>query len=302
MPETTSLAPAAREWWRRVRAAAYGEPVDPVAADDWEELERNDRKRIEGRAEEALDHPDPDVRGLGWYVLEEMEVAEWDRAGLSGHARLEVAVAHRRGRLLDPEEPVPGCGCATCLTLAAGGARADARETRDAVDVLAGLHPEDREREAVMIVLACATRGVPLPRPGVLALLAERIPGALREGWQVNGCPCERCRRPPTRKEENRRERRREWERAVRAARSVSILEVARRLGLGEPEKKGGEVVVTCPLHDDSRPSLRLNVDDGLWYCFPCGEGGDALELYVRATGLDFAEAVRDLTGTRRAA
>ncbi|MFC1660330.1 CHC2 zinc finger domain-containing protein [Gemmatimonadota bacterium] len=36
---------------------------------------------------------------------------------LSEHLRLEIAVAHTRGRALEPGEPVPGCGCPECTGL-----------------------------------------------------------------------------------------------------------------------------------------------------------------------------------------
>jgi DNA primase len=52
---------------------------------------------------------------------------------------------------------------------------------------------------------------------------------------------------------------------------------------------------VLCPLHDDTRPSLTLDVDRGLWFCFACAEGGDAIELWQRVRGCSFAEAVREL-------
>lgn len=90
-------------------------------------------------------------------------------------------------------------------------------------------------------------------------------------------------------------ERRAWWERKVQAARRVSILDLVQRLDCGVPVRRGKSLLVRCPLHDDSDPSLRLDVGEGLWYCDPCGEGGDVIQLYMRARGLAFADAVRDL-------
>ncbi len=73
------------------------------------------------------------------------------------------------------------------------------------------------------------------------------------------------------------------------------LLEVVRRLGLGTPVKKGKELAVRCPLHEDNNPSLRLNPTKQLWYCAPCVAGGDAIKLYMRARRIEFAEAVREL-------
>lgn len=43
-------------------------------------------------------------------------IESWPRWGLQadGHLALEIAAARRRGRPLDPGEPVPGCDCPTC--------------------------------------------------------------------------------------------------------------------------------------------------------------------------------------------
>jgi len=40
---------------------------------------------------------------------------------------------------------------------------------------------------------------------------------------------------------------------------------------------------------------MSLDEGRGLWYCHPCGEGGDAIKLYMRARRIEFAVAVREL-------
>lgn len=87
----------------------------------------------------------------------------------------------------------------------------------------------------------------------------------------------------------------------VQEARRVPILEVARRLGCGEPEGKWGEPRVLCPLHDDTDPSLRLDTDRGLFYCDPCGEGGDGIALVMDARRCSFPDAVRWIADGRTA-
>ena len=136
-------------------------------------------------------------------------------------------------------------------------------------------------------VAAAFTRGRPLD-PGV------RVPG----------CACERCtgisaeapawaRR--TRAYARRMQGQASWEARVDQARGVPLLEVVQRLGLGTPVKRGREFSVRCPLHEDNDPSLRLNPEKQLWYCHPCGTGGDALQLLMRARRIEFHEAVREL-------
>lgn len=52
-----------------------------------------------------------------------------------------------------------------------------------------------------------------------------------------------------------------------------------------------------CPFHDDKEASLSVNFQHGGWCCFAgCGRG-DMVGFHQRRTGLDFAAAVRDLTG-----
>ena len=113
----------------------------------------------------------------------------------------------------------------------------------------------------------------------------------LDRGQPVPGCVCYRCTgvRPTSRRKGRPRD-----PLPVVEARVAPILEVATRLGLGEPTRRGKEWAVCCPFHDDHRPSLTLS-EDGLWYCFPCGMGGDVIELYRRTTGCSFADAVREL-------
>ena len=120
-------------------------------------------------------------------------------------------------------------------------------------------------------------------------------PPPLDDGEPVPGCGCPRCTGvavdDPARARRPRSDRRL----PVEEARAVSILDVARLLGLGEPVRRGSEYLVRCPLHDDERPSLTISPDRNVWYCFPCGMGGDGIELYRLATGLPFSDVVREL-------
>ncbi|MGI9038093.1 MAG: CHC2 zinc finger domain-containing protein [Gemmatimonadota bacterium] len=75
-------------------------------------------------------------------------------------------------------------------------------------------------------------------------------------------------------------------------ARRGSILRIADALGFGDPVPRGTEYAVLCPFHDDHDPSLSLSIDRGLWYCFVCGEGGDGIDLVMRARALGFRDAV----------
>ena len=47
------------------------------------------------------------------------------------------------------------------------------------------------------------------------------------------------------------------------------------------------QVKVLCPFHDDHKPSLGVNLDKGVYNCFACGAGGNALDFVAHMEGLD---------------
>jgi DNA primase len=55
----------------------------------------------------------------------------------------------------------------------------------------------------------------------------------------------------------------------------------------------GGALKGLCPFHDEKSPSF--NVSNGLWHCFGCGEGGDAIAFVQKIDHLSFAEAIERL-------
>jgi hypothetical protein len=53
-----------------------------------------------------------------------------------------------------------------------------------------------------------------------------------------------------------------------------------------------------CPFHDDNDPSFYIwygSSGEQLWWCMPCGFGGDQVDLVRRVKGLGFTEAVVEL-------
>ncbi|MFL1428581.1 MULTISPECIES: DNA primase [unclassified Nocardiopsis] len=57
----------------------------------------------------------------------------------------------------------------------------------------------------------------------------------------------------------------------------------------------GGSLKGLCPFHDEKSPSFNVTPSKNLWYCFGCGEGGDAISFVQKIEGLAFAEAVESL-------
>ena len=60
-------------------------------------------------------------------------------------------------------------------------------------------------------------------------------------------------------------------------------------------ERRGQRFVALCPFHKERTPSLSLDPERKLYYCFGCGAGGDALGLHMELTGDDFAAAVEHM-------
>lgn len=50
-----------------------------------------------------------------------------------------------------------------------------------------------------------------------------------------------------------------------------------------------------CPLHKEKTPSFSLDAEQGLFYCFGCGAGGDAIKLHMLLSGDDFPAAIESL-------
>src|SRR5437870_679277 len=68
--------------------------------------------------------------------------------------------------------------------------------------------------------------------------------------------------------------------------------------------KKAGHdsMVGVCPFHPDKGPSLSVSPSKGLYFCFGCGAGGDAIKFLREIENLNFTEAVERLaeqTGVR---
>lgn len=55
------------------------------------------------------------------------------------------------------------------------------------------------------------------------------------------------------------------------------------------------QILVHCPFHDDSNPSLSINTTSGLFNCFGCGQSGNLFDLYMKVKGLDFYQSLTSL-------
>lgn len=60
-------------------------------------------------------------------------------------------------------------------------------------------------------------------------------------------------------------------------------------------KKNGGHYWGLCPFHKEKTPSFSVNPNLGIYKCFGCGEGGDALTFLMKTQNKDFIEVVREL-------
>ncbi len=60
-------------------------------------------------------------------------------------------------------------------------------------------------------------------------------------------------------------------------------------------KRVGRRWVGLCPFHTEKSGSFSVNAEEGLYYCFGCGAGGDAIRFVQEVEHLDFADAVERL-------
>ena len=57
----------------------------------------------------------------------------------------------------------------------------------------------------------------------------------------------------------------------------------------------GHNLKCLCPFHSEKTPSCTVYTDNGSFYCFGCGAGGDVITFIMKIENLDYIEAVRFL-------
>ncbi len=65
--------------------------------------------------------------------------------------------------------------------------------------------------------------------------------------------------------------------------------------GYVQLKRRGRNLVGLCPFHNEKTPSFTVYPENGSFYCFGCGAGGEVVSFIRRVENLDFHEAVRFL-------
>lgn len=60
-------------------------------------------------------------------------------------------------------------------------------------------------------------------------------------------------------------------------------------------KRRGRNLIGLCPFHNEKTPSFTVYPENGSYYCFGCGQGGDIITFTMRAENLDYVDAVKRL-------
>ncbi|MGN1466745.1 MAG: DNA primase [Ruminococcus sp.] len=60
-------------------------------------------------------------------------------------------------------------------------------------------------------------------------------------------------------------------------------------------KRRGRNMVGLCPFHGEKTPSFNVYTENGSFYCFGCGTGGDVITFIMKIENLDYIEAVKFL-------
>ena len=58
-------------------------------------------------------------------------------------------------------------------------------------------------------------------------------------------------------------------------------------------KRSGKNLVGLCPFHSEKSPSFNVSPEQGFFYCFGCGAGGDVITFIEKIENLDYMESVR---------
>ena len=70
----------------------------------------------------------------------------------------------------------------------------------------------------------------------------------------------------------------------------VSIVDVVGRYV--QLSRAGNNHKGLCPFHNEATPSFLVSEDKGIYKCFGCGEGGDAISFLSKMEGITYGEAL----------
>ena len=83
------------------------------------------------------------------------------------------------------------------------------------------------------------------------------------------------------------------WRAAELLKQQISLLDYLQGQGWKPARRSArGRLMGLCPLHPDRRPSLLVDPNKNLFYCYGCGRGGDVIRLAELYHGVRFVDAM----------
>ena len=61
--------------------------------------------------------------------------------------------------------------------------------------------------------------------------------------------------------------------------------------------KSNGKALGLCPFHNEKTPSFTVSPSKGIYKCFGCGSGGNAINFIIEHEHLSYPEALKFLAG-----
>ena len=62
-------------------------------------------------------------------------------------------------------------------------------------------------------------------------------------------------------------------------------------------KKRGRNFFGLCPFHNEKTPSFSVAPDKGIYHCFGCGNGGNAVNFIMEYEKISFVDAIQELGG-----
>jgi DNA primase len=75
---------------------------------------------------------------------------------------------------------------------------------------------------------------------------------------------------------------------------SLNIEDVISKYGV-QLKRKGSNSLACCPFHNEKTPSFTVNAQKGIFKCFGCGEGGNAISFVMKLKNMNFIEACQQI-------
>ncbi|MFJ2650851.1 CHC2 zinc finger domain-containing protein [Streptomyces sp. NPDC087420] len=72
----------------------------------------------------------------------------------------------------------------------------------------------------------------------------------------------------------------------------IPLVPILLHYGVDLDGNRWGNTAVLCPVHSERRPSMTVNVDKGVFFCFSCDAKGTALNLIMAMEGCSRGDAL----------